>query len=57
MEATDFDRDGDIDLVLGSYFQSLGELTQLFSKGIQEFPQLLVLTNESKKKPSGNGEL
>lgn len=51
MEAADFDRDGDIDLVLGSYFQSLGELTQLFSKGIQEFPQLLVLTNESKKKP------
>lgn len=51
MEAADFDRDGDIDLVLGSYFQSLGELTQLFSKGIQEFPQLLILTNESRKKP------
>ncbi len=51
MEAGDFDQDGDIDLVLGSYFQSLGELTQLFSKGIQEFPQLLILTNESRKKP------
>ncbi len=51
MEAADFDQDGDIDLVLGSYFQSLGELTQLFSKGIQEFPQLLILTNESGKEP------
>ncbi len=51
MEAADFDHDGDIDLVLGSYFQSLGELTQLFSNGIQEFPQLLILTNESRKKP------
>ena len=51
MEAADFDQDGDIDLVLGSYFQSLGELTQLFSKGIVEFPQLLILTNESRRKP------
>ncbi len=51
MEAADFDQDGDIDLVLGSYFQTLGEMTQLFSKGILEFPHLLLLTNENQKRP------
>lgn len=49
MEAADFDLDGDIDLVLGSYFQSLGELTKLASKGILDFPQLLILTNQAKQ--------
>jgi hypothetical protein len=51
MEAADVDQDGDIDIVLGSYFQSLGELTQLVAKGILEFPQLLILANDTKKCP------
>jgi hypothetical protein len=48
MEAADFDRDGDIDIVLGSYFHTLGEMTQLLFKGITSFPQLLVLENKRK---------
>ena len=46
MEAADFDRDGDIDIVLGSYFHTVGEMTQLLFKGITSFPQLLVLENK-----------
>ncbi|GAB2532243.1 FG-GAP repeat domain-containing protein [Spirosoma aerophilum] len=48
MEAADFDRDGDVDLILGSYFHTVGEMTQLLFKGITSFPQLLVLENQSK---------
>ena len=48
MEAADFDHDGDVDIVLGSYFQSMGEMTKLIFKGVTSFPQLLVLTNRHK---------
>jgi len=48
METGDFDRDGDIDIVLGSYFQSVGELSKLMSKGVSTFPQIMVLTNRKK---------
>jgi hypothetical protein len=48
MEAADFDRDGDIDIVLGSYFHTVGEMTQLLLKGITSFPQLLVLENQGQ---------
>lgn len=50
METADFDGDGDLDIVLGSYFHTMGEMTQLLFKGITTFPQLLVLENEHKKK-------
>lgn len=49
MEVADYDHDGDSDIVLGSYFHNVGELTQLIFKGITSFPQLLVLTNQAKK--------
>ena len=48
MEAADFDHDGDTDIVLGSYFHTVGELNKLIGKGVTVFPQLLVLTNETK---------
>jgi FG-GAP-like repeat len=48
METGDFDKDGDEDIVLGSYFHTLGEMTQLMFKGIATFPQLLVLKNNLK---------
>lgn len=46
METADFDGDGDLDIVLGSYFHTMGEMTQLLFKGITTFPQLLVLENK-----------
>jgi hypothetical protein len=45
MEAGDFDQDGDIDIVLGSYFQSINEVSKLMGRGTITFPQMLVLTN------------
>jgi hypothetical protein len=48
MEAADIDQDGDIDIVLGSYFQSLGEMTKLMFQGVTSFPQLMVLMNGKK---------
>ncbi|WP_420146768.1 FG-GAP repeat domain-containing protein [Spirosoma sp.] len=48
MEAADFDQDGDIDVVLGSYFHTVGEMMQLLTQGLTSFPQLLVLENQGK---------
>lgn len=45
MDAADYDKDGDIDIILGSYFHTFGEYFKQVSKGVSSFPQLLVLTN------------
>jgi len=50
MEAADVDQDGDTDIVLGSYFHTVGEMTQLLYRGITTFPQLLVLENQRQQK-------
>ncbi len=49
MELADFDGDGDIDIVLGSYLHNLAELSLLSNHGASTFPQLLVLTNRLDK--------
>ncbi|MEP7107974.1 MAG: VCBS repeat-containing protein [Ferruginibacter sp.] len=54
MDAGDFDRDGDVDIVLGSYFQSVGELSKLVAKGVLTFPQIMVLTNKKNNSALGN---
>ncbi len=48
MEAADYDGDGDVDIILGSYFHTMGEMSRLIFRGILSFPQLLVLTNNKK---------
>lgn len=50
MEMADFDKDGDLDIVLGSYLHNLSELSQVTGYGISTFPQLLVLTNQTDKR-------
>jgi hypothetical protein len=48
MEVADIDKDGDTDIVLGSFIYTFSEMTQLLLKGIEHFPQLLVLRNNKK---------
>lgn len=52
METADFDEDGDLDIVLGSYLHNLAELGLFTTHGASAFPQLLVLTNQLDKQPN-----
>src|SRR5699024_2718048 len=46
MEAADINNDGKIDIILGAHIHSTAELTQLIAKGINNFPQLIILHNQ-----------
>lgn len=48
MEAGDLDHDGDEDIVLGSFVYSMGELGKLVTKGVESFPQAIILWNDKK---------
>lgn len=48
METLDIDNDGDSDIVLGSFIYSIAEMIGLINKGVEHFPQLLLLTNIKK---------
>jgi hypothetical protein len=47
MELADLDRDGDKDILLGSYFHNALEMTRLMSRGVFAFPQVLVVWNKT----------
>jgi hypothetical protein len=49
MELADLDHDGDKDIILGSYFNNVTEMTKFFGRGIVNFPQLLVISNNTIK--------
>ena len=48
MEVADIDNDGDDDIILGSYFHSLSEVTKMLLRGVESFPQILILWNQKK---------
>jgi hypothetical protein len=48
LETGDFDHDGDEDIVLGSYFHTVMEVSKMMLQGVQKFPQLLILKNSKK---------
>ena len=54
MEACDFDADGDEDIVPGCFVYSVNELAKLVTKGLESFPQLVVLWNDKKSPPTLN---
>ncbi|MGH2647150.1 MAG: FG-GAP repeat domain-containing protein, partial [Ginsengibacter sp.] len=49
MDIGDIDKDGDTDIFLGSYLYSMAEVTKLLYKGVEKFPQILVLRNDKNK--------
>ncbi len=51
MDIGDLDHDGDMDIFLGSYIQSMGELSKLLFKGVETFPQTIVLWNDLHPSP------
>ena len=44
MDVGDFNNDGYQDIFLGSYFHNANELVKLMSAGIEDFPEMLLLT-------------
>lgn len=48
MEACDFDRDGDQDIILGSFVFTVNDFSKLITQGIEWFPQVMILWNDEK---------
>jgi hypothetical protein len=49
MDLADLDHDGDKDIVLGSYFHNVAEMTKFLGRGMVSFPQALVIWNNTIK--------
>jgi hypothetical protein len=48
MEVCDFDKDGDQDIILGSYFHKALDVTSIVMKSGTSLPQILILKNTTK---------
>lgn len=48
MEVCDFDKDGDDDIILGSYFHKALDITSIVMKSGTSLPQILILKNTTK---------
>ncbi len=48
MEACDFDRDGDQDIILGSFVFTVNDFSKLVTQGVEWFPQVMILWNDKK---------
>ena len=49
MDIGDIDKDGDTDIFLGSCMFSMADVTKLLFKGVESFPQIIVLRNNKNK--------
>jgi len=47
LEVADLDQDGDADIYLGSYFHNTTEFSKFLVTGQKEYPQVLILTNQT----------
>ena len=50
MDVADLDKDGDDDIMLGSYFHAFSEVAKLMVKGVEQFPQVVILRNNHFQK-------
>lgn len=50
MDVADIDKDGDDDVILGSYFHAFSEVAKLMVKGVEQFPQVIILRNNHNQK-------
>lgn len=48
MEACDFDRDGDQDIILGSFVFTVNDFSKLVNQGVEWFPQVMILWNDER---------
>jgi len=48
MEVADINKDGQPDIIIGSYIHTMNELTKLLFKGVESFPQAVILWNNKK---------
>ena len=48
MEADDLDKDGDDDIIIGSFIYNIGEMSKLIGKQVDRFPNFIVFWNKQK---------
>ena len=48
MEVADLDKDGDDDIVIGSFIYNISEMSKMIGKNVDRFPNFVVFRNKRK---------